>query len=260
MGLLTSKTITFLVMPFSLFVVLVLVGIVGFVLGLRKLPRVSFTLGIVILLVCSSPLISGYLTQSLESQYPPVAIKKVPKSGVIVVLGGVLAQPQPPRLESELVESSDRILHAFRLYKAGKAPLIFLSAGNIGREPGEPSEAEYISWLLQEWGVSKQDIRIGSGSRTTRENALETWDFLNANGLENERVLLVTSGKHMPRAVKTFENLGMKVFPCTTDVTAGAAPHLTFTSWLPNLGSLRSFTKSWHEYLGTWIYQWRGWI
>ena len=104
-------------------------SIVFWLVGARKISKFLNVGGVLIFLICSSPILARQMVEFLESQYPPIAIENVPQSPLIVVLGGVLAQPAYPRLLSELVESSDRILHAFRLYKAGKAPTIYLSAG-----------------------------------------------------------------------------------------------------------------------------------
>ena len=230
------------------------------ILGGKKSSIFCLLAGVIILVVTSSPMVASQLAASLENQYPPKPIESSPNAKVIVVLGGVIRMPVKPRLEVELVESSDRILHAFRLFQAGKAPTIFISAGNILKIDDRESEAFYISRLLVEWGIPENVIAKAGYSRSTRENAMETHAYLDDSKLLDEPVLLVTSAIHMPRAVKTFEKSGINVIPSTTDIIAAGALVPDFINWLPSLGALNIFTKAWHEYLGLWAYHLRGWV
>jgi uncharacterized SAM-binding protein YcdF (DUF218 family) len=98
---------------------------------------------------------------------------KTPTAEVAIVLGGAVGQPLPPRVEAGLSETSDRVLHAARLYKAGKIKRILVTAGNIPWVSSVKPEAELIKDLLVEWGVPSEAIERASQSRNTHENALE---------------------------------------------------------------------------------------
>jgi uncharacterized SAM-binding protein YcdF (DUF218 family) len=259
MWIVSSKFLAYLLSPLSLALSMFLFGATAAILGGRRLSRFLLATGIILIVVCSSPIVAMSLVTSLENQYPPASVNNTVNSRLIVVLGGALAIPLKPRLEVELVESSDRVLHAFRLFQAGKAPVIYVSAGNLTKTDNELPEADYISRLLMEWGVPGNVIIKGGSSRTTRENAVETRAYLEKKNLLDEPVLLVTSAMHMPRAVKTFEKAGIKVIPSVTDVSAAGTPVPGILKWLPSLGALNQVTKSWHEYLGTWVYRLRGW-
>jgi uncharacterized SAM-binding protein YcdF (DUF218 family) len=260
MWIVSSKFLAYLLSPLSLVLILFLFGATAAILGGRRLSRFLLATGIILIMVSSSPIVATALVTSLEHQYPPTPVSNTVNSKLIVVLGGALAMPLKPRLEAELVDSSDRILHAFRLFQAGKAPVIYVSAGNLTKTDNELPEASYISQLLMEWGIPGHVIIKGGSSRTTRENAAETRAYLEQNSLLDEPVLLVTSALHMPRAVKTFEKAGIRVIPSVTDVSAGGTPVPGILKWLPSLGALNQVTKSWHEYLGTWMYRLRGWV
>ncbi|MBK6407521.1 MAG: YdcF family protein [Holophagales bacterium] len=67
----------------------------------------------------------------------------------------------PPRLGPELVDSSDRILHAARLFRAGKAPLVIPTGGRLPWTPAPRTEAAGIADLLVEWGVPRTAIVRG---------------------------------------------------------------------------------------------------
>ncbi len=260
MWLIASKLLGYLLSPLPFTVLMVCFGAVLGWLGAKRTGRFFKVTGFVLLLVCSLPFTERLMRIQLENQYPPVDIQASPSASMIVVLGGAVAMPYPPRLEVELHDSSDRVLHAFRLYKAGKAPLIFLSAGNVIAEQGEVSEAEYIADLLVEWGIPAAAIVIERNSRTTRENAYYTFEHLKSRGDAAAPVLLVTSALHMPRAVTVFRKAGVNVIPSTTDVSAGPEVLGGFFDWLPSIGALNGFTNAWHEYLGSWVYRARGWV
>src|SRR5205807_921105 len=114
------------------------------------------------------------------------------KAQAIVVLGGALLQPSTIHSHSSLLHPSDRILHAFRIYRAAKAPVIVISGGN-GK--GGPPEAQSMAKLLEEWGLPTEAILIEGRSTSTRENALFTHELVQPKGIS--RIILVTSAMHM---------------------------------------------------------------
>jgi uncharacterized SAM-binding protein YcdF (DUF218 family) len=260
MWLVVSKVLGYLLSPLPFSVMLIVGGTLFSGLGLGKTGRFFKVSGFLLLFVSSMPVVERSLKSGLQDQYPPVEILESPVASMIVVLGGTIAMPSPPRLEVELHESSDRVLHAFRLYQAGKAPVIFLSAGNLFSEPKMKSEAFYISSLLQEWGVPPEAIVSEGDSRTTHENALQTLRFLEARSIVDTPVLLVTSASHMPRAMAVFRQSGINAIASTTDVSAGPGVLTGIFDFLPSVGALKGVTSAWHEYLGTWVYRARGWL
>ncbi len=259
MNILFSKILAFLTYPMGVISLLVVLAIVTRLLGWVSRARFFLVLALLVLFLASSPKIAGSLASSLENQYPPVTMDQIPQSSVLVMLGGVLAAPQAPRLEIELVGSSDRLLHTSRIFKRGKVNRVYLSGGNVFDGFLPLSESEYARVLLMEWGVPENRIEIGKQSRTTYQNALETRDYLTRKGWINKPVILVTSALHMPRAVETFRTVGIRVFPATTDilVTRNSAPQVF--AWLPSAGALGLTTVAIHEIIGLWYYRFRGW-
>lgn len=260
MWLVVSKIVNYLISPLSVALILFLFTLFFAILRYKKTSRSFLIIGVLLLLVTSMPLVARQMVGSFEGQYPPIALEQMPSAKLIVVLGGAIALPISPRLEIELTSTSDRVLHAFRLFKGGKAPKIFLTAGNINKEAFEQSEAFYISQLLMDWGVPREVIEIAGESRNTRENALEVHDYLEQNQLLKEQIILVTSAIHMPRAIRVFEKIGINVIPGTTDVSVGVPVISTVENWLPSLGAMNSFTKALHEFLGVVYYRLRGWV
>ena len=117
------------------------------------------------------------------------------------------------------------MLHAARLYRAGKAPVILISGGHIPWLGSKIPEAEVDTGAAGGVGCSCASIIAESASRNTYENAVLTKALLAERGLQ--RVLLVTSALHMPRALATFKTAGIDAVPAATDftVTLSGSPH-----------------------------------
>jgi len=99
---------------------------------------------------------------------------------------------------------------------------------------------------------------VDSNSLNTYENALETKQLLEKHGLN--KVLLVTSSLHMPRALATFRSAGINAIPSPTDFEAIDHEQWIILDWLPDAKALERATRVIKEYMGLAVYRWRGWI
>ncbi len=260
MWVLISKIGAYLVSPLSVVMLLILVGLI-LILFVSRLGGISIVLAAVLILVLASlPPIANHLVMGLEDQYAVRPIDQYESVDTMVILGGSINMPQGRRIDVELMESSDRVLHGFRLFKASKANNILLTGGNIDTDTWNKSEALWVAELLQEWGVPKDRIYIEGDSQTTYQNALNTAALLNKKSEIDEPVLLVTSAMHMPRSVAAFRAVGIKVIPAPTDITVLDVRNDGLFDGLPTIGALVSTTRAIHEYVGIFIYRLRGWI
>ena len=223
----------------------------------RRVRSASFCLlfAIAILLVFSSPL-SVNLYRQHEQTFLPTRIDSLPSAEAIVVLGGDVDIPLPPRSESQI--RGNRALHAFRLYQAGKGKLIVVSGTNVFPQKEMKSEAVYTAKLLSEWGVPSDSIVIEDRSRNTYQNATETKNLLDSIGVE--KVLLVTSAFHMPRALATFRTAGVDATPSPSGYSVADYHRPAILNWIPSLGNLGKMQAWMHEKLGIIVYRYRGWI
>lgn len=123
----------------------------------------------------------------------------------------------------DLYSSSDRVWHAARLYQAGKAQRILLSAGQGLLPIYTADEASAMALLLKDFGVPESALIFEKRSRTTSENASES--------------------------VKILRGRGMEVIPATTDVEVIPRP-AHFMQWWPAASALEGSTAAMHEVLG----------
>jgi len=197
------------------------------------------------------------LQGALERQYPPRPVSAVPSADAIVVLGGAIGAPRPPRVHPDLSGAADRVWHAARLYHAGRAPLIIASGGTVPWQDQRFREATAMQRLLTRWGVPADSVLLEARSANTYENARYTADVVRRRGLD--RVLLVTSAQHMRRALATFRSAGVNARPAATDyhVTDGSTSVLDL---VPSADALGGSTAAIREYVGYLVYRGRGWI
>lgn len=253
MEYLLSKLLPLFVYPLGLAIVLGLFGILMVQRNHRYSAVLSFLLAISILWVSSTNIFSGFVLNSLEQDYPPVAIEQLPVADAIVILGGYTDAADFEGVV-ELGDSVDRLFHGMRLYRAGKAPRVML-VGGAAR--GHLPEAQVMAGLLAEFNISRDVMLLEDKSRNTRQNALNAVAIMQKNGIK--KILLSTSAFHMHRAQAVFEKLGVEVVPAATDYQV-LEHDPSILDWLPNADSLMMTTLGIKEYLGWWVYRVRGWV
>lgn len=197
----------------------------------------------------ATPVASTWLTEAVETDFPPRLVASLPAADAAVVLGGGMSPPSATRPFPDLNEAADRVWHAARLYHGGKAPLLVLS-GSTHPSVSPTSEAQAMQTLLRDLGVPDSAMVLEGASRNTRENASFTADILKTRNVR--RVLLVTSAMHMARARAAFEAAGLEVVPAATDHTVSKR-RLDVTDWLPDSAALEASGRAFKEVVGQWV-------
>jgi uncharacterized SAM-binding protein YcdF (DUF218 family) len=220
----------------------ILVGVLALGLSFTKCrrgARIVLAVALVALWGSSTPVLANWLNARLQSGVPQVDLGLLPKSDVVIVLGG----------------SQGRVLHALRLYRAGKAPLIAISGGNPLGEG--VSEAQQNAELLVELGAPHYHLILETASRTTRENAVNIAAIFKEHGWRSG--LLVTSGAHMPRALAAFQKVGLNVTPAATELRSWTPITISPSNLIPSVEALAWTTSAIKEMLGLCFYRVRGW-
>lgn len=254
-----SKFLPEFVYPVGLTTILIIVAI--FLARRRRLQIALLVTAAGLLIVFGNGWVAGRLARSLEWRYLPPA--ELPAADAIVLLGGGVRAAQYPRQSTEMNEGADRMMHAARLYREGKAPLILVSGGKIELLGSSIAEADGMREILEFFGVPPEAILEEDRSRNTYENAVYTRELLEPRGIK--RILLVTSALHMPRSVAIFEKQGFEVIPAPVDylATVGGSEdgsQFRLIHFVPSAEYLDLSTRVLREYLGMLIYRLRGWL
>lgn len=210
MSIYQGKLVALLALPLGWVLLAGLVALGLLATNRRRAAGVVIALQLLLLWVCAMPWLDQRLTAGLEAEFPPVALAETPVAEVAVVLGGAVGLVGDPPTEN-LSGGSDRILRAARLYRAGKVGRVLAVGGNQSWLGNPVPEAEAMRDLLVEWGVPAAQVLTETASGNTRENALYAAAIIREHGWT--RVLLVTSARHMHRAVAAFRAAGIAVIP-----------------------------------------------
>ena len=212
---------------------------------------------ILTLMTCTP--VAAVLMADLERVYEPVKWHELQMADAIVCLGGG-AEPslvEPTGLH--LKTGADRLSTALVLLAQKKAPVLVLGGGGYEEAGVMHSEADKVLEGLKATGMNTEGMMSLGVCSDTRDEALKVADLMKEKGWK--RVLLVTSAYHMPRSVGTFEKAGITVeaVPCNYLSSVNRVGVLTWLH-LPHSDAFRVFGAWFHEVIGTWVYQWRGWM
>lgn len=240
-----EKILTALALPPGGLLLLAAVGLLLAWRGWRAGPWLGGG-ALLALWLLATPVVSERLQADLERAFPPQDPALLPKTDAIVVLGGGIEPPHPGNPVPNLGRAADRYWHAFRLWRAGRAPEILISGGALPWIDAVASEAEAAVDFLVELGLPANRVLLEPASLNTRQNAELSAGILRARGAR--RILLVTSALHMRRALRQFEATGLEVVPSATDHEAGAPP-AGLLAWLPDSESLDGSRRALKERL-----------
>jgi len=133
------------------------------------------------------------------------------------------------------------------LYKAGRAPLLVLSTGDLPDRTNGREDAWVASFAVLV-GLASGSYEVISNMVDTRGEAKTCAQRLLPRGKKN--ILLVTNGAHILRGTRVFEKQGFRVLPAPVQ-----SPDQLSSSQQGNLGLYDAVI---HEWIGLAVYRLRG--
>ncbi len=235
---------------------LLLIGLMlGAVASKRKHKRLGAALFIIpvsVTIVSSLPWIADSMVEPLEASAfheSREALVANPLPRIAVVLGGMVDAPQalalPMAVGYDLSAAADRVVAAAHLWRTGQIDRIVLSGG-LG---DSISEAELMARFAQDLGVPREAMVLEGDSRTTRENATQVAQLLRGYDLSN-RIALVTSGLHLPRAIREFRCAGLDPIGVPAEFESLGSTHSSLADWMPSSGALDRSRRALKEWVG----------
>jgi len=243
------RLLTDLAQPAVLLALLALLAFANLWRKRRETRRRLLLLALPLLLLslCSTPLVSYLALGSLEWSYLPLA-DRPDDAQAIVVLAGSLNLLDDDGRQVELGEDTlYRCLRAADLYRRGKPCPVLLSGGRVDPDSPGPPLAAAMRDFLRGQGVADNDLIVEDHSRTTFENAVQSGRRLAERSIR--KIVLVTDAAHLRRAVACFRKQGLEVVPCGCRYRAA---RLEWSAWtfLPDSSAASGFQEAWHEWLG----------
>jgi uncharacterized SAM-binding protein YcdF (DUF218 family) len=234
-----KKFISAFLMPFPLFWVFILIGVIFWYRRDEDKAKAMFLFALVWLSLLSYAPFSALLLKPLENAYPKIKLESVYPKYIHVLGSGHTSNSNLP-LSSELgLISLVRVNEAITLYKSyPDMKLIFSGYG--GDDP--VSNARKNAKMAVALGVNPQDIILLEEPKDTQEEAIAAKKIVGSQPL-----ILVTSASHMIRASSYFRENGITVIEAPTDFQVKKEDGY----WqFPSADGLSRSEVAFHEYLG----------
>jgi uncharacterized SAM-binding protein YcdF (DUF218 family) len=197
------------------------------------------------------------MVRSVEAWQERGLAKTVEHANAIVVLS-TGRQLAPGTTGVSEWNDPDRYYGGVELYKAGKAPLLIFTGGLLSSKPNSSSEGQILMKFANELGIPSNKMLTTSTVVNTAEEAKATAKLLKLNQIPDNfddgsiisrknKVLLVTSAYHMPRAKRLFEQEGFNVIPYPVDFQVSQGELLSLNKLLPSAAALKQNEMMLHE-------------
>jgi uncharacterized SAM-binding protein YcdF (DUF218 family) len=251
MYFLISKILTFFLKPI---VWIFLCLIRGLFSKDKKVLKKYALYSLLILFFFTQPFIFSKFFSTWE--YPPTSMYSLPQYDYAILLGGV-QEFATKDVDDRLLapDCSGRLTTTVELFHLGKIKKIIITGGDAALFKGfsEP-EAPFLKKVMMRMGVPDSVILVENASRNTYENAIFTKNIVEKEN-KNTSFLLITSGFHMKRSLKTFQKAGFVCTPFSTDILTeelDAQPKSYFSPDAKFLDYWGKILKEWVGYLTYW--------
>lgn len=230
------------VMPFSIGMLLLLVGIVLLLRHKRIRASLFLSLSFIwLFLISYSPFANAFLYE-YENVYP--TLHHAPQNiQFIYVLGsGHHTDTAQPITSQNSEVSSVRLNEAIRLYYLlEEKPMIIVSGYSGLHDP--TSGAQMQKELALALGVKEDKLHLEPTPKDTQDEAEAAKKYIG-----NKPFILVSSASHLKRAIKFFNHSGLNPIPAPTNHLAQII-HPRYADFF-DINALRKTDMAWHEMLG----------
>lgn len=178
-------------------------------------------------------------------------VETYPTVDAILDFGGGVGSCTNISEYAELYQSADRPYFAAKLWKAGKAPIIIPSNGDV---------VDCDVKFLNDLGVPTRAIVVENDAANTEENAKRVAAVLSRScaKVDKSSVLLVTSAWHMKRSLLMMKKYApdVQVIPAPCDFEATRETGKFGMAWFnPEPQLLADNSAFLHEWIGYWGYK-----
>jgi uncharacterized SAM-binding protein YcdF (DUF218 family) len=241
-----SKIFDVLLSPLTWAILLCLVGLVRrYDRWTRWAPAVAAGT----LYVFSTGLVANALLRHLET-----SAARTVRSGVVydaaILLGGAVSHGSTQTWNAPSYNDNvERLLTAYDLLRTARVRSVIISGGR--GSPGDPIvEAQVLGKQLEDWGIERERIILEERARNTRENAVETKRIADERRFRS--LLMITSARHVPRALESFRRVGLETDTLPVDYRSVSGKR---GGLLPRSDDLDVSVHTLREIFGGWIYK-----
>ncbi len=240
-----NKLLPIFVLPLGLVVLLLVVG-------LWRKKRRPIVAALAILYLSSMPIVGQRLTHWLETRYPAVPIDQVETADAIVPLGGIFGPPTRDGYLPNVGEASERLEAGIELWQKKKAPWLVFTGGRLPWDRQAELEGVISKRVAIARGIPAERILVTGEVGNTLDEAHAIASLMRERGWH--KIILVTSGWHMPRAARLFRKAGVDFVPFPVDFQDTPKGRLTLLDFLPRAEALKETESTLREIYGILFY------
>jgi uncharacterized SAM-binding protein YcdF (DUF218 family) len=235
-----NKLLPYLIYPITI--------IIGFLIwSLVSKRRLPVFLALIVLIITSSPIVSHQMVSYIDGEERKKSIAEMNMADSIVVLSGMIEPIMTKQgIAYEWVDP-DRFFAGIELIKAGKANTIIFTGGILPWQENIQPEGQVLAKFAESYGVLASQIIITKDVENTRDEAQAVREILTQNNLN--KIILVTSAFHMPRASNLFRKEGIEVQTYPVDFKAGISS-ITPMDFFPSADAFYMFQFALRELIG----------
>jgi uncharacterized SAM-binding protein YcdF (DUF218 family) len=219
-----SKVLAFFLVPSNIIFITIFVGSALLFTPWARAGRRLVGLGAVALVILGLSPVGIVLIKALEDRFPVWNDAGPPPTGFIVLGGAVDPFGSSIRKTTMMDSAAERLTIVAELARKYPNAKIVYSGGNGALFGGLP-EADYVKPLFESFGIAPDRIILERDSRTTAENAEYSKALLKPKA--DERWVIVTSARHMPRSIGSFRAAGFDVEALPVDWQLNGRENMT---------------------------------
>jgi uncharacterized SAM-binding protein YcdF (DUF218 family) len=222
--LILNKLLPLFFLPFG-----IVCGLVLYALW-RKKPWAGL-LAFGLFYLCSIPLVSNGLIGWLETRYPAIPLERVEPADAVVVLGGILGPRSAAWAQPNWLETVERFDAGVALVQSGKAGRLVFTGARMPWADRETTEGAELQRLAVAQGVQPEKILVTRLIDNTATEAAAIAGLMKEHGWR--RIILVTTGWHMPRSALLFRKAGVDFIPFPVDFRSDRTRDLAAIDFVP---------------------------
>jgi uncharacterized SAM-binding protein YcdF (DUF218 family) len=196
--------------------------------------------------------IGTWLIAPLEDRFPSPAQLPERVNGIVVLGGATSLTTSASRNQPSLNANAERLTVFVTLARRFPAARLIYTGGFRSFDKPILTEATVATALMADLGVDISRLTVDNSSQNTMDNAARAFSL--ATPSADEVWLLITSARHMPRAVGVFRGVGWH------DIVPYPVDYLTSRNASAAIGfnlraGLNQLRAALHEWIGLIVYR-----
>lgn len=239
--------LTLMMNPVALLYLLLLAGSVFFVFNRKKTGKTIMWIAMVWFIIITTPFLPELMINSLESKYSQLSdssITKIHGPVDIMILGGGHSDNKNLTPNNQLSATAlCRLVEGIRIHRLIPGSRLVLS-GYKGKSELPQALVQYRTAIIL--GIDTCSMEMQATPSNTR---MEAEVYARNYGTKNN-LIIVTSARHMPRAMMHFQNHGITPVAAPSDFILKNGIFYNPKKWLPSSDYISKMKMAIHEYVG----------